>query len=88
METIDDLLGVLALRVILQQIEELKKLKPGPLPWGLYQKYQSFVPQRTVEELRQDENTYWLGYAEAVAEFKQLMDAKGFVPFVDKKKGK
>lgn len=84
----DDVIAVLALRVVLQQIEDLKKLKAGPLPWGLHQKFQSFVPTKTVEELRDTDNPYWLAYAEAVAEFKQLMDAKGFVPFVDKKKGK
>lgn len=59
--------------VALEMMEELRAA-PNPLPPGLAARFQAFVPKRTPDEILATEtDPYWLGYAELLREYIELL---------------
>lgn len=58
-----------------------------PLPYGVFQRYQSMVPRKEPDEILATRDCpYWWMYAEYLREYRALLQSVAFVPFREKRK--
>lgn len=82
----DDIVLAGAALVLAKESESLKKEKT-PLSWGKRQRYLSFLPKQSADEIfNQPGSAYLHWYAAEVADFQALIDAMPYVNFEEKKR--
>lgn len=79
---------VVDLLIFTTAIDMLNDLKctPLPIPWGMYQKFNAFVPMRSPDEILENATTpYICDYAEVLREYIHLLETLPKIEFVNKK---
>lgn len=82
----DRAIGILVACQMMRRTEALRK-EPTPLPFGLAQRYRSFIPAKTPEQIWEtDTDPYWCWYAAELQGFISLFDSLPKQEFVAKRK--
>lgn len=80
--------GLAAARAVMACTAALHK-EAQPVTYGAMMRYRAMVPRKDADAILADNDCpYWFMYAEALREYKALLDATTYVPFQEKGKKK